>query len=48
VVAVIWGERHYGDVSDELMFGNRGNFVSAACPAQQRKNPEQALLGVWL
>src|SRR5215471_319771 len=24
------GGRHYGYVSEELMFGNRGNFISAA------------------
>jgi len=29
------GRRHYGHVSDELMFGNRENFVSAACRSQQ-------------
>ena len=31
------GRSHYGDISDELMFGNRGNFVSAACRIRQRK-----------
>jgi hypothetical protein len=39
VVALIWGDRDYGDVSDELIFGKGGNFVSAKRLAGQRKTP---------
>ncbi|MGA7251972.1 MAG: hypothetical protein WBX35_12110, partial [Pseudolabrys sp.] len=39
VVSLIWGGRDYGDVSDELIFGKGGNFVSAKRLAGQRKTP---------
>jgi hypothetical protein len=45
VVALIWGDRDYGDVSDELIFGKGGNFVSAKTSRRAAKNPEHLMLG---